>query len=115
MVRAIVQNRIMLTPEEARTSLTALEDKLGLQSQRASLKKKRLELESFWRKRDYPSVLSSLREKSELLASRKSAHKSMPRISVGIQQPPVADERIKDQKINDLDPHGSFFDAAEDW
>ncbi len=115
-LQPVMHNRIVQSAEEARASLAALEQKLAGQSKKASIKKKRLEIEGFARKKDYVSALSSLKEKSELLGTRKSA------TAKPVEKPPRSGEKTtvpqkipKKQKISDLGADESFFNVLEDW
>ncbi len=119
-IREIIRNRIMLSHDEAIVSLKALERKIAQRKVRASIKKKRLELEGFERKKDYASVLSSLKEKSELLM----AHKATPYVPEVVAKPaikkdlslaPALRENLSEKKIRDLNKNETFFDASEDW
>ena len=104
-----------LSADEARTSLIALEEKLAQELKKASMKSKRFEIESHLRKKDYASVLLSLKEKSELLGVRKKALEKPEKSPGIIAEKPAADSLPKKPKISDLGEDESFFDVSEDW
>lgn len=120
-IEKVIRNRIEFSHEEALLSLKALEQKADQQVWKATIKKKRMELHDYEKKGDFAAVLSSLREKSSLLLSKKALKEVDER-----QQKPkqenhstprklFAEARPKVHGIKDIGEEDSFFDAAEDW
>lgn len=108
-IKEVLQHPIGLNQDEAKQSLADLKAMLVKQRLRESLKAKRLELQDFEKRGDFSSVLSSLKEKSELLLSNKS--KAKRNVSERIHPQPA----IEHKKINDLKDESTFFDSGEDW
>lgn len=119
-VAHLLHENIVLSLEEAQTSLLALKAKFERQLMKESLRKKRLLLQGFEKKKDFSAVLQTLKEQSELLNAQKprvlERSKSLGETkSAPASFPQEQGPTHKNKKITYLDEETAIFDSSEDW
>ncbi len=119
-IEKLVANRMELSHDEARGLLSALKQDRQEKVIKASIKKKRFELDGLLKKGDFDGVLKTLREKSRLISLGKAKGKNASRVAVTNIAKTVAETPVKvvdnrPQKINDIIGDESFFDGSDDW
>ncbi len=105
--------QLVLTLNDARDMLIALEGRLGLEGRRKVIKMKRQELQLAEKQKDFESMFKSLREQSSLLAKNKI---SLPRTKhISEVAASVVKPQIKANEIKKIETPHIEFDHEEDW